>query len=102
VHQLDETVGELARPREHRQVAAGNLVDFEPQALAGDTALELDGEEPVLGRREHTRRQVRPPLEGSRLAEHAVTGGALVALVVARDVRIDVVEEDLGDRVRAP
>ena len=99
--ELDEALRELAGAREHREVPARDLVDLEPEALARDAGLEGEREQPVIAGHEHARRDVGPPLEGPRLAEHAGPRRSIEALVLPRHLGIDV-EEDLREGLGPP
>ena len=58
--QFDEALREITRPRQHRQVPAVHLVDFDPEPLARDAPLKLEREEAVLAWRENPSRHLGP------------------------------------------
>src|SRR4051812_20754919 len=90
-----ESVGQLRRAAQRDEVAAGHLVDGDPEPFGDDAALQLDGEEAVVAAREETGGHVGPR-ERPRLRER---GSGLLELAlrerVGADVGGHVVEERL-------
>src|SRR5262245_13581532 len=71
----EESIGETARVREGEEVAAGKLVDADPQPFLRDATLELDRKEPVVASGDSVDRDDRPPFESAGLAEDDVGFG---------------------------
>ena len=61
-----QPVGELDRTAQRGQVAAGHLVDVQPEPVGGDPALELRREQPVLAPGDDARGDVRPARAAAR------------------------------------
>ncbi len=87
---------ELLRLRERDQVAARDHLYLSVQPLPSDALLELEREESVVRRRDHPRRNPRPPLVLAGLAEYRIGLLPLTRRATAEYSRRDVMQKVRG------
>ena len=87
----EQVLREPKRPRQRDQVAAGQHVRLETEAIPGQCPLKLDGKEPVVRTHHDANRDGRPRVKTADRPEDRVGLGALVRLTFGCDLGRDVV-----------
>jgi hypothetical protein len=93
-----EAFGQLRRAAQRDQVAAIDLVDIEPESLAGDAALKRRREQAIVPPDDDSRRDIRPGGQRPGLAHRGLGLFRFATpICLRRDFRWDVME--IYDRI---
>ena len=89
-------LGQLDRARQRHQVPARDHLHVPSQSRPGYPALEVIGEEPVIGSDQDARGDVRPPVQGEGLPEgDVILRPATRPALLRKHLRGDVMQEVL-------